>query len=85
MFENRNYLIIPVSELSKVDFNQVCETSADTVRRSIDETKTFIKWDGEQPSFVTNLVGTEGPHTHNEIMQILSTEEWSGNGAISFT
>lgn len=85
MYENRNYLILPVTEISKVDFNQVCETSAETVRKSIDETKTFIKWDDQEPSFINDLEGTEGPYTYEEIMVILSTEEWSGNGSISFT
>ena len=40
---SRKYLIIPVSEVSKVDFSQVCETSEATLRKSVDETKTFIK------------------------------------------
>jgi hypothetical protein len=80
MYENRNYLIIPVTEISKVDFNQVCETSDETVRKSIDETKTFIKWDDQEPSFINELEGTEGPYNHEEILVILSTEEWSGNG-----
>ena len=48
---SRKYLIIPVSEVSKVDFSQVCETSEATLRKSVDETKTFIKWDGDDPSF----------------------------------
>lgn len=45
MYENRNYLIIPVSEVPKVDFSQVCESSPETLRKSVDETKTFVKWD----------------------------------------
>lgn len=45
MYETRNYLIIPVSEIAKVDFTAVLETSADTLRRSVDGTKTFVKWD----------------------------------------
>lgn len=77
MYENRNYIILPVSELPKVDFGQVLETSEETVRRSVDGTKTFVKWEGEQPSFVDTLTGTEGPYTHGEILEILSTEEWS--------
>lgn len=48
MYNNRNYLIIPVSELSKVDFNQVLESSPETLRKSIDGTKTFIKWDSAE-------------------------------------
>jgi hypothetical protein len=73
----RTYLIIPVSELSKVDFSQVCETSAETVRKSVDETKTFIKWEGDEPSFVSSLTGTEGPYTHEEIITILGTDVWT--------
>jgi|TARA_B100000900_G_scaffold323652_1_gene283226 hypothetical protein len=73
----RTYLIIPTSELSKVDFSQVCETSADTVRKSVDETKTFIKWDDSEPSFVSSITGTEGPYTNEEILTILSTDVWT--------
>lgn len=77
MYENRKYLIFPVSQLDVIDFTQVGETSAETVRKSIDETKTFVKWDGEQPSFVSQLTDTEGPYTHEEILNILSSEEWT--------
>ena len=73
---SRNYLIIQSSELSKVDFSQVLETSASTVRKSVDETKTFIKWDGDTPSFVSNLTSTEGPYTHSQITTILDTDAW---------
>lgn len=41
---NRRYLIINTDELDRVDFNVVAETSTNTVRKSIDQTKTFIKW-----------------------------------------
>ena len=74
---SRKYLITPTSELSKVDFSQVCETSAETVRKSVDETKTFIKWDSDEPSFVSNLTGTEGPYTKEEIRTILATDAWT--------
>lgn len=85
MYENRNYLIIPTSELSKVDFEQICETSAETVRKSRDQTKTFIKWDGNEPNFLSEILGAEGPYTHEEILTILSTEEWTEDGSITFS
>lgn len=44
-YNNRNYIIFNVSEVDKVDFNQVLETSAETLRKSVDGTKTFVKWD----------------------------------------
>ena len=44
-YENRRYLIIPTSLTGSVDFNQVHETSAETLRLSVDGTKTFLKYD----------------------------------------
>ena len=81
MFESRSYLIIPTSEVSKVDFSQVFETSADTLRKSVDETKTFIKW-GEapyvnEPSLVASISGNEGPYNHSQITTILSGTDWT--------
>jgi len=80
IFEHREYLILPVSELTKVDFNLVLETSAETVRKSIDETKTFVKWDGETPAFVATISGAEGPYTYSEILDVLTGAEWTSTG-----
>ena len=70
-------MIFNVSELPNIDFTQVLETSAETVRKSVDETKTFVKWDGVIPECVANLTTKEGPYTYDEMLTILSTEEWS--------
>ena len=77
MYENRQYAIFSLTEIDKIDFSLVCETSADTLRKSVDETKSFIKWDGEQPTFVSTLETLEGPYTYSEILDILSTPEWT--------
>ena len=77
MYENRKYLILPVSQLDIIDFTQVGETSIETVRKSVDETKTFVKWEGEDPIFISQLTNNEGPYTHEEILNILATEEWT--------
>jgi hypothetical protein len=76
-YPNRRFMIFDVSELDKIDFTQVEETSIDTVRKSIDETKTFVKWDGNTPSFIQDLITKQGPYTYDEILMILSTEEWT--------
>ena len=77
-YETRQFMIFNVSELGTVDFSQVLETSQDTVRRSIDETKTFVKWEGETiPSSVNSLTTKEGPYTYTEIKTILSGTEWT--------
>lgn len=45
MFENRRYLILPIEIAETIDFNEVHETSIDTIRKSIDGAKTFVKYD----------------------------------------
>jgi hypothetical protein len=76
-YDNRRFMIFAVSELGQIDFSQVLETSIDTVRKSVDELKTFVKWDGVMPECVTNLTTKEGPYTYEEILQILNTPVWT--------
>ena len=70
-------MIFNVSELDQIDFGTVLETSAQTVRKSVDETRTFVKWENEMPACVSGLTTKEGPYNHSEILAILSTEEWT--------
>jgi len=78
MYENRSFAIFSTTEIDQVDFSLVCETSADTLRKSVDETKTFVKWDGGvAPDFVSELTTLEGPYTYTEILEILSGAEWT--------
>lgn len=76
-YENREFMIFNVSELDTIDFTQVLETSAETVRKSVDGTKTFVKWDGAMPQCVIDLTTSEGPYTYEEILTILATSEWT--------
>ena len=77
-YPQREFMIFNISELPLINFTQVCETSIDTVRKSVDQTKTFVKWDGETiPSSVDSLLTKEGPYTYTEILSILSTSEWT--------
>jgi hypothetical protein len=77
MYEQRNFVIFSLTEINKIDFSMVLETSAETLRRNIEETKSFVKWDGEAPEFVSTLETLEGPYTYEEILEILSGEEWT--------
>jgi hypothetical protein len=75
--ENRKYYIFNVSELDKVNFYEVQETSKDTVRKSVDESLTFIKYDGEEmPPSIESLETKQGPYTQSEILEILNSPEW---------
>jgi len=73
-------MIFNVSELPNINFDEVLETSSETVRRSVDETKTFVKWDGNEiPPSIQSLTTSEGPYTYEEILNILSTTEWTSD------
>ena len=69
----RNYVIIDASEVSSVDFNQVFETSADTLRYNLAGTQTFVKFDGDTPSFLEGKTA----NTHSEMLTILSGSDWT--------
>ena len=71
------YIIINMTEVGLVDFNEVLETSEETLRLSVDNLQTVIKWDGGEPSFVSTLSSYDGPYTHTEILDILATPEWT--------
>ena len=76
--EPKYYVIFNVSELDKIDFSQVFETSIETVRKSVDETLTFVKYaTDEMPSSVSSLDTKQGPYSHEEILEILLTEDWT--------
>jgi hypothetical protein len=73
---NHTYIIFSMTEINVVDFSQVLETSQDTVRLSVDGTKTVVKYDGDMPSSIVALTTKEGPYTHEEILSIMQTPEW---------
>jgi hypothetical protein len=76
--EPKYYVIFNVSELDKIDFEQVFETSIETVRKSVDETLTFVKYkDEEMPSSIASLDTKVGPYSHTEILEILNGPEWT--------
>ena len=77
MFENRKYVIIPTSEINNVNFTQVLETAPGTCRYSVDGTKTFVKYEGDMPLSVQAITGKSIEYSHDEILAILATEEWT--------
>ena len=79
IYENRQFIIFNVNEISLIDFSKVEETSEETLRKSIDNSKTFVKWDGEIPEFINSLSTKEGPYTYSEILNILYTPEWKNS------
>ena len=72
----RNYVILNISEVTQ-DIIDVClETSLDTLRKTKDNSKTIVKFEGDVPS----LLEGKKLYTHYEIKQELQKNEWILNG-----
>jgi hypothetical protein len=80
MYENRQFAIFSTTELDQIDFTEVLETSAETCRLSTDGTLTFVKWENGEavPPSVQALTTIQGFYTYEEMLDILSGEEWVG-------
>jgi hypothetical protein len=70
---SKTYCIINSTDVSTIDFDQVLETSAETLRYSVDGSQTFVKYDGSKPSFLEG----KDTYTHSQILEILAGEEWT--------
>ena len=74
-FDHRHWVIISASDVSNIDFTQVMETSADTMRFSLDGTLTFVKYEGDMPSSVTACSSKSQEYSHDEILAILNAND----------
>ena len=71
------YATISIIDLNEIDFSQIHETSAETIRKSIDETEFIIKYDAV-PSFISDgSVEILQAMNHDEALQLMASEEWS--------
>tara|TARA_Y100001963_G_scaffold153592_1_gene240650 strand:+ start:336 stop:569 length:234 start_codon:yes stop_codon:yes gene_type:complete len=72
MFENRKYVILNASEVSNIDFNQVLERDVNNLRYNNAGTKTFVKFEGTTPSFLSGKT----QYSHSQILTELNKSEW---------
>ena len=67
------YVIYNMEDASNIDFSKVVESSLDTLRLSVDGTKTVLKFQGETPEF---LEGVQ-QYNHAQTLEIMHSEEWT--------
>jgi hypothetical protein len=79
MHNNKTYAVINLTDISLIDFSQVAQSSASTIRKSIDDTQFVIKWqDGYTPTFIMdNTVVPVGTYDHHAILELMATDKWS--------
>ena len=69
-FNNRKYAILDTSETGSIDFSQVMETSADTLKFNLSGSQTFVKFEGDTPSFLEGKTS----YTHREMLNKFSMD-----------
>jgi hypothetical protein len=83
--EQLRYVIFDYAEVDKIDFNQVFETSIETLRLTQDGLLTFVKWIGDEPECVSSLTSKSIIYNNEEMLDILDQPEWVGDIPISGT
>ena len=88
-FENRRWLVIPTSIIDDIDFNEVLESKKESLRKSLDESLTFVKYTVNVVEDVTNTIeaGVYGrpsvystdytEYNHADILVLLGTDAWT--------
>ena len=66
------YVILTASEVSSIDFSKVLEDSTSTLRYNNDNTKTFVKFNGDTPSFLDGKTIL----SRSEMFTELKKDEW---------
>ena len=70
---SRQYVVLNASEVDTVNFDDVLETSVDTLRYSVDGSETFVKYEGAKPR---SLHGKD-TLSHTAMLTVLNGEAWT--------
>lgn len=83
-YENRTYVVIPSGLARNINFDEVLETSLNTLRYSNNGKFTFVKYDGPMPPSVAGIAqGQRSSFTYEQMLTEISKPEWSGSGVIN--
>ena len=73
MYENRKWVIVNVSDVTDEMIANSIQSSLTTLRKSLDNTKAVLKWNGDTPSCFNGLT----TYTHSEILTELAKNTWT--------
>jgi hypothetical protein len=76
-YSNRKWVIITLTDYSDDELDILClnaiESNVTTLRKTLDNSKAILKWDGDTPSCFDGLT----TYTHSEILTELAGSDWS--------
>ena len=76
-FENRKWIIVNVSAITDDMISSAIQTSMNTLRKTTDNSKAILKWDGDTPSVFDGMT----TYSHSEILTELNKAEWTDGDA----
>tara|TARA_R100000458_G_scaffold35026_1_gene32422 strand:+ start:4214 stop:4450 length:237 start_codon:yes stop_codon:yes gene_type:complete len=71
-FENRKWVILNVSDITDEMISKAIQSDRDSLRKSLDNSKAILKWDGDTPSCFDGMT----TYTHGEIRTELAGSDW---------
>tara|TARA_R100000789_G_scaffold83263_2_gene78749 strand:+ start:540 stop:785 length:246 start_codon:yes stop_codon:yes gene_type:complete len=76
-FDNRKWVIITLSSYNDEQLENLCshaiQSGASTLRKTLDNSKAILKWDGDTPSVFDGMT----TYNHSEILTELATSAWT--------
>ena len=77
IYDNRKWVIITLAsytdeQLENLVANAI-QSGVGTLRKSLDNTKAILKWDGDTPSCFNGMT----TYSHSEILTTLTTNVWT--------
>jgi len=76
MKANRKWVIITLSDYTDDQLETLCLNaiqSPNSLRKSLDNSKAILKWDGDTPSVFNGMT----QYSHNQILTILHGSDWT--------
>jgi len=84
-YPNIRFVYFSISETGSIDYNEVEETSTETLRLSTDGSLSFVKYEIPQPTTVTNLSTKSQEYDYETFLDILATPTWTPVGSANPT
>ena len=72
-YEDRKWVIVNVSDITDEMITKSIQTSISTLRKSLDDSKAILKWDGDTPSCFDGMT----TYSHSEILIELAGSDWT--------
>ena len=72
-YNNRKWVIVNVSDITSEMISNSLQTSVSTLRKSLDNSKAILKWDGDTPSCFDGIT----TYNHSQILTELAGSDWT--------